>query len=179
MKLFLSQLASPLGAMLLITDAQGAVRALDFADHRARMGSILRQHCGEVELTEIPAPGEIVYALERYFAGELQLLDTLRTQAAGSNLQRRIWDALRNIPAGTTTTYGRLAKALGIDDPRAPSCMGVANRANPIAIIIPCHRIIASNGDLAGYAWGLPRKRRLLNHERAMKSQGSYVAASS
>jgi len=79
--------------------------------------------------------------------------------------------ALRGIPAGTTTSYGKLAKSLGFDDPRAAIDIGAANGANPIAIIVPCHRVIASNGDLKGYAWGLHRKRWLLEHEKAIASR--------
>ncbi|MGI4814478.1 MAG: methylated-DNA--[protein]-cysteine S-methyltransferase, partial [Janthinobacterium lividum] len=142
--------------------------ALDFAGHKARLHRGLREHYGDVELTEILAPAGIAQALDRFFAGELQALDALRTETAGSELQRRVWAALRRIPAGTTTTYGKLAKELGFDDPRAAIEMGAANGANPIAIIVPCHRVIASNGDLKGYAWGLHRKRWLLEHEKAM-----------
>ena len=167
MNVFLSVLESPLGAMLLVTDAQRVVRALDFADHEARLHRGLREHYGEVELMEIVAPTEIVRALNRYFEGEFEALDALRTETAGSELQRRVWAALRRIPAGTTTTYGKLAKELGFNDPRAAIDMGAANGANPIAIIVPCHRVIASNGDLKGYAWGLHRKRWLLEHEKA------------
>lgn len=168
MKLFLSPLDSPLGPLLLVTDAQQAVRALDFADHKARLHRGLREHYNEVVLDEIPAPAEIANALARYFDGELTALDGLRTATAGSELQRRVWAALRRIPVGTTTTYGRMAKELGFDHPRAAIDMGAANGANPIAIIVPCHRVIASNGDFKGYAWGLHRKRWLLEHEKAM-----------
>lgn len=168
MNMFLSPLDSPLGAMLLVTDAQQVVRALDFADHRARLNRGLREHYGEVALTEAPAPAEIADALARYFEGELDALNVLRTATAGSELQHRVWAALRRIPAGSTTTYGKLARELGFDDPRAAIDMGAANGANPIAIIVPCHRVIASNGDLKGYAWGVHRKRWLLAHEEAM-----------
>jgi methylated-DNA-[protein]-cysteine S-methyltransferase len=168
MKIFLSQLDSPLGTMLLVTDAQQVVRALDFDDHKARLHRGLRVHYGEVDLVEIPAPADLANALVRYFDGELEALNVLHTATAGSELQRRVWAALRRIPAGTTTTYGKLAKELGFDDPRAAIDIGAANGANPIAIIVPCHRVIASNGDLKGYAWGLHRKRWLLEHEKAM-----------
>jgi len=171
MKIFLSHLDSPLGAMLLVTDAEQVVRALDFADHKARLHRGLREHYGEAELIEIPAPAEIADALARYFEGDLEALNSLRTATAGSELQRRVWAALRRIPAGTITTYGKLAKELGFNDPRAAIDMGAANGANPIAIIVPCHRVIASNGDLKGYAWGLHRKRWLLEHEKAMASK--------
>ncbi len=168
MQIFVSGLASPLGDMLLVTDSRQIVRALDFADHRTRLQRGLREHYGGVELVEVPAPAEIAQAIARYFSGELGALDTLATEAAGSELQRRVWAALRHIPAGTTTTYGKLAKELGFDDPRAAIDIGAANGANPIAIIVPCHRVIASNGDLKGYAWGLHRKRWLLEHEKAI-----------
>ena len=176
MKLFLSPLDSPLGAMLLVTDAQQVVRALDFADHNARLHRGLREHYGEVELIEAPAPAEIADALARYFEGELEALNTLQTATAGSELQRRVWTALCRIPAGPTTTYGRLAKELGFDDPRAAIDVGAANGANPIAIIVPCHRVIASNGDLKGYAWGLHRKRWLLEHEKAFEPKEGGAA---
>jgi methylated-DNA-[protein]-cysteine S-methyltransferase len=154
--------------MLLVTDAQQAVRALDFADHETHLHRGLREHYGDVVLTEVPAPTDIDRALGRYFAGELDALDALRTETGGSELQRRVWAALRLIPAGTTTTYGKLAKSLGFQDPRAAIDMGAANGANPIAIVVPCHRVIASDGGLKGYAWGLHRKRWLLEHEKAL-----------
>ncbi|WP_413741122.1 methylated-DNA--[protein]-cysteine S-methyltransferase [Sodalis sp. RH15] len=129
MKMFLSHVASPLGSMLLVTDAQQIVRALDFEDYKARLHRGLREHYGDVELMEIPAPTEIVWALDRYFAGELEALDVLRTKTNGTELQRRVWAALRRIPTATTTTYGRLAKELGFDDPRAAIDVGAANGA--------------------------------------------------
>src|ERR1700730_5856632 len=171
MQLFLSHLASPLGDILLVTDAQQHIRALDFADHKAHLHRGLREHYGSVELNDAPAPDEIAKAVARYFSGELDALDALPTATAGSDLQRQVWAALRRIPAGTTTTYGKLARELGFDDPRAAIDMGAANGANPIAIIVPCHRVIASNGDLKGYAWGLHRKRWLLEHEKAMATK--------
>ncbi|WP_028602056.1 methylated-DNA--[protein]-cysteine S-methyltransferase [Ottowia thiooxydans] len=168
MMMFLSQLDSPLGTMLLVTDAEQNVRALDFADQVERLHFGLRRHYGEVELLQAPAPEEVAEALSCYFGGELEALNVLRTATAGSELQRRVWAALRRIPVGTTTTYGALAKELGFGDHRAAIAIGAANGANPIAIVVPCHRVIASDGDLKGYAWGLHRKRWLLEHENAM-----------
>jgi len=169
MQLFLSKLASPLGEMLLVTDAQQVIRALDFADHKARLHRGLREHYGEPDLTDAGAPAQIAGAIASYFAGHLDALDALPTATAGSGLQRQVWAALRRIPAGTTTTYGKLAKDLGFGDPRAAIDIGAANGANPVAIVVPCHRVIASNGDLKGYAWGLHRKRWLLEHEKAIQ----------
>lgn len=168
MQMFLSHLESPLGEMLLVTDTRRVTRALEFADHKGHLHRGLREYYGEVDLTEIPAPAEIGRALTRYFAGELDALNALPTETVGSDLQRRVWAALRLIPAGATTTYGKLARELGFEDPRAAIDIGLANGSNPIAIVVPCHRVIASNGDLKGYAWGLHRKRWLLEHEKAI-----------
>lgn len=168
MSLFSTRLPSPLGDLLLVTDAQRTVRALDFADRAARLHRGLREHGGGAEAVDAPAPAEIAEALARYFAGELDALATLPTATAGSELQRRVWAALRAIPAGTTTSYGALARQLGFADPRAAIDVGAAVGANPIALVVPCHRVIAGNGDLKGYAWGVHRKRWLLEHEKAI-----------
>jgi methylated-DNA-[protein]-cysteine S-methyltransferase len=106
--------------------------------------------------------------LQRYFAGDFVALRVIAIAAAGSELQRRVWAMLRNIPAGKTVSYGQIARDLGYDDPRMAIEVGAANGANPIAIVVPCHRVIGSNGDLKGYAWGLHRKRWLLEHEGAL-----------
>jgi methylated-DNA-[protein]-cysteine S-methyltransferase len=173
MQLFLSHMESPLGEMLLVTDAQSALRAVDFADHKARLYRNVREHYRSVRLTEASTPSEVVEAFTRYFAGELDAVDTLPTASEGSDLQQRVWAALRRIPAGTTTTYGKLAKSLGFDDPRAAIDIGTANGANPIAIVVPCHRVVGSDGDLKGYAWGLRRKRWLLEHEKAISPRAA------
>lgn len=175
MQMFSSRLESPLGKMLLVTDAKQNIRALDFADHEARLYRGLREYYGSPELIEAAAPAQIAQALARYFSGELDALDALPTATAGSDLQRQVWGALRRIPAGTTTTYGKLAKGLGFDDPRAAIDIGAANGANPIAIVVPCHRVIASNGELKGYAWGLHRKRWLLEHEKAISAPSAVA----
>ncbi|MFM0523126.1 methylated-DNA--[protein]-cysteine S-methyltransferase [Caballeronia jiangsuensis] len=175
MQLHLSRLASPLGELLLVTDAQQAIRALEFADHKSRLYRGLREHRSSTELVDAPAPEAVVQAIARYFSGEVEAFSDLSTATAGSDLQRRVWAALRLIPPGTTTTYGKLAKALGFDDPRAAIDIGAANGANPIAIVVPCHRVIASNGDLKGYAWGLHRKRWLLEHEKAMSESSNSL----
>jgi methylated-DNA-[protein]-cysteine S-methyltransferase len=168
-QLLLSRLGSPMGELLVVTDAEHNIRALDFTTHGSHLRRGLREHyCTAAVLTEASAPKEIAQAIGRYFSGELSAIDSLPTATAGSDLQRKVWAALRRIPAGATTTYGKLARELGFDDPRAAIDVGAANGANPIAIIVPCHRVIASNGELKGYAWGLHRKRWLLEHEKAI-----------
>jgi methylated-DNA-[protein]-cysteine S-methyltransferase len=168
MQLFLSHIESPLGGIMLVSDVQQNVRALEFADHRARLNRGLRERYGSATLTEGAAPAPVVDAMAGYFAGELTALQGLPVVMPGSDLEQKVWAALRQIPAGTTTSYGKLARELGFTDPRAAIDIGAANGANPIAIVVPCHRVIASNGDLKGYAWGLHRKRWLLEHEKAI-----------
>jgi methylated-DNA-[protein]-cysteine S-methyltransferase len=89
----------------------------------------------------------------------------------GSELERRVWDALRRIPVGTTASYKGVAHSLGLMDPRAAIDIGAANKENPVAIIVPCHRVIANDGQLKGYAGGVHRKKWLLNHEGALKAE--------
>jgi len=102
-------------------------------------------------------------AFERYFAGDAGPLAALPLDPRGSEFQRRVWQALRAIPLGTTASYGEIAQRIG--HPGAARAVGDANRRNPIAIAIPCHRVIGGDGRLVGYAGGLPRKRWLLDHE--------------
>jgi methylated-DNA-[protein]-cysteine S-methyltransferase len=175
MKILLSELDSPQGAILLVTDEQARVRALDFAERSARLRRGLHERYGTYELIDAPAPAAVAAALRRYFDGDLHALDNINVATAGTDLQRDVWAALRRIPPGQTTTYGALGRALGFADPRAAIDMGAAIGANPIAVIVPCHRVVASNGDLKGYAWGLHRKRWLLEHEGAI--QPSVAAA--
>jgi methylated-DNA-[protein]-cysteine S-methyltransferase len=122
-------------------------------------------------------PSGIATALERYFVGELSALDRIATATNGSELERRVWEALRRIPAGQTSSYGEVARSLGFLDPRAAIDVGAANKANPVAIIVPCHRVIAKNGELKGYAGGPHRKRWLLKHEGALASRIAPVEA--
>jgi methylated-DNA-[protein]-cysteine S-methyltransferase len=171
MKMSLSELDSPLGAMLLVTDERERVRALDFGERMGRLRRGLREHYGTYELTNAPAPVAVADALRRYFGGDVQVLDNINVATAGTDLQRDVWAALRRIPAGQTTTYGALGRSLGFSDPRAAIDVGAAIGANPIAVIVPCHRVVAGDGDLKGYAWGLHRKRWLLEHEGALQPQ--------
>ena len=97
-----------------------------------------------------------------YFAGEVRALDDFAVAPAGTPFQRTVWDALRAIPPGETRTYGALARFVGTH----PRAVGSANAANPVSLAIPCHRVIAADGSLCGYAWGEERKRWLLAHER-------------
>jgi O-6-methylguanine DNA methyltransferase len=164
MRLTLDTYGSPLGDILLVSDSAGALRALDFADYEQRLHRLLRLHYGIYQLDPAPAPLGLVNALNAYFAGDLDALAKVRVATEGTAFQREVWAALRRIPAGQTATYGKLAVELG--RPGASRAVGLANGSNPIAIVVPCHRVIGSNGTLTGYAGGLPRKRWLIEHER-------------
>jgi methylated-DNA-[protein]-cysteine S-methyltransferase len=107
--------------------------------------------------------GEAVDQLDAYFAGQRTEFD-LPLHLAGTAFQRRVWDALRTIPYGQTRTYGEIAAAAG--QPGAARAVGLANGRNPIAVVVPCHRVIGAGGRLVGYGGGLDRKRALLDLER-------------
>jgi methylated-DNA-[protein]-cysteine S-methyltransferase len=179
MELFLNRIESPLGEMLLVTDSHGMVHALDFTNHKVRLHRELRERFGDIELREAidtETVKVISGKLNRYFKGDLTALDDIAVAADGSDFQRQVWAALRKIPAGKTTTYGELARSLGHTDPRMAKDVGAAIGANPIAVIVPCHRVIGKDGTLRGYAWGLQRKHRLLIHEKAEVPQGGTAA---
>lgn len=167
MKMLLSTLGTSLGELMVASDEAGTVRALDFVDHQARCHRYLREHFPALESVNATISDAIAQALNAYFEGDLDALNTLPIAPAGTEFQRRVWDQLRLIPAGETTYYGEVAHRLGFSDPRMAIEVGAANAANPIAIVVPCHRVVAKNGDLKGYAWGVRRKRWLLEHEGA------------
>jgi methylated-DNA-[protein]-cysteine S-methyltransferase len=165
--LFLDRIPSPLGTFLVVTDGEGCLRALEFDNFEARMTRLLDRHygAGGYALVARPAPDGVRRALEAFFAGELAAIDALAVRTGGTAFERRVWDALRRIPAGTTTSYGALAASLGC--PGASRAVGRANGANPVVVVVPCHRVIGADGSLTGYGGGVERKRWLLDHERA------------
>lgn len=165
-RLILDRIPSPIGAFLALTDVEGRLRALDFEGYDERMERLLRRQNPDrgFEVREGRSPRSVVEALDRYFAGDLEALVTLETRTGGTGFQRRVWAELRRIPAGTTTTYGRLAATIG--NPRACRAVGLANGANPVCVVAPCHRVIGADGSLTGFGGGIERKRWLLEHER-------------
>ncbi len=156
-----------LGTVLLVCDEAGRVCALDFDEYESRMQRLPSRLFGEGEyaLHSGPAARMVTTALESYFAGRLGAVDDLEVRMGGTPFMRRVWRRLGEIPAETTTSYGALAALLG--QPTASRAVGLANGANPIAIIVPCHRVIGADGSLTGYGGGIERKRWLLAHERA------------
>lgn len=162
----LEYLDTPTGRMRIVTDEQGRLRALDWDDHETRMMKLLRRHYGADAVAFREArPSAASRALQAYFDGDLSAIDPLSTATNGTDFQRKVWDALRRIPAGQSISYGRLAAQ--ISRPGASRAVGLANGSNPIAIVVPCHRVIGADASLTGYGGGLDRKRWLLAHERA------------
>ena len=163
MNLSLDQIESPLGPLWLAFDDR-ALRALDFEEYRDRLDALLKRHYGSVTLTHGKAPAAVVAALSRYFDGDLAALDATPVETAGTAFQRQVWAALRRVPAARATTYGQLAASIGRAG--ASRAVGLANSLNPVAIVVPCHRVIGADGKLTGYAGGLERKSWLLAHEK-------------
>lgn len=157
---------TPTGAMLCVTNDQEQLRLLAWDDHRDRLDRLLRRHAGGVVTVGMAdAPASVAAALTRYFAGELSALDALEVDPGGTAFQRECWMALRRIPPGETRSYSQQASVIG--RPSATRAVGLANAANPIAIVVPCHRVIGADGSLTGFGGGIARKRWLLAHERA------------
>jgi methylated-DNA-[protein]-cysteine S-methyltransferase len=168
MRLRLEEYKNPCSPIFVVTDAEGMLRALEFADHVSRIHRFLHDHYGEYDLQDGAAPKSMIRALDAYFDGDLAALDSIETATGGTPFQRAVWRALRKIKPGTTTSYGQIAARVG--RPTASRAVGAANGSNPIAIVVPCHRVIGANGSLTGYGGGLPRKRWLLEHEQRYAS---------
>jgi methylated-DNA-[protein]-cysteine S-methyltransferase len=166
LRLFIDRTMTPLGGLILLSDEFGNLRAVDWSDHEQRMRRLLTRHyCAtHVTMEARQNPFGLTSALESYFGGDLECLQSLPVSTGGTVFQRSVWQSLRSIPAGEPISYGNLAKRLG--QPAAVRAMGLANGANPVSIVVPCHRVIGANGSLTGYAGGLQRKQWLLDHER-------------
>lgn len=168
--LILDQLLTPLGTALILTDKKGSLRALDWSDYEARLHRLLRLHYGrdygrDYEIVEGMRLSKASLLIGKYFTGDLKAIDKIKVETNGTPFQKKVWAALRKVPAGNTTTYAAMAKKVG-----APEAVGAANGANPVGIVIPCHRMLGTNGKLTGYAGGLHRKKYLLEHEGALKT---------
>ncbi len=165
-RLLTTTLTTPIGNLVLLFDEKGYLRAADWSDYDERMHRLLARHYGKNRVTLIPSPPSYALAsvIAAYFDGDLRAIDCLPTATEGTSFQKRVWDALREIPAGQTLSYSELAKQIG--QPKAVRAVGLANGANPIGIVVPCHRVIGADGSLTGYGGGLERKRWLLQHEK-------------
>jgi methylated-DNA-[protein]-cysteine S-methyltransferase len=197
MELRLSRFDSPIGRLLIVSDQDARLHLLDFGNDVARLLRLLERAAryaggaararqwhaltptilavagatpmARTQVSDIeadPPPRKIADALARYFDGDLAAIDRLETAPAGPPFMRQVWSALRDLLPGERATYARIAAKLG--QPAATRAVGLANGANPIAVVVPCHRLVGSDGSLTGYGGGLARKRWLLAHEERL-----------
>ncbi|MDB5432096.1 MAG: cysteine methyltransferase [Caulobacter sp.] len=164
-RLIVDKLPSPIGHALLFTDEAGYLRALHWEDFEERFTATVRRMHPGVPLEPGAAPDQVRRPIADYFGGALARLADTPWRIGGTAFQRTVWTALHDIPPGEIRTYA--AQAARIGNPTAIRAVGAANGANPISLVLPCHRVLGSNGTLTGYGGGLHRKQWLLAHEGA------------
>jgi methylated-DNA-[protein]-cysteine S-methyltransferase len=180
MRLAYHVMSSPIGLLFLARTPRG-LKYLEYMDRKSIKRMIARHEEALPDATWEPSLLElkpIVDQLESYFCGTLEHFE-LTLDAAGTDFQRAVWKALLHIPYGETRSYGDIARV--IRQPKAARAVGLANNQNPIAIIVPCHRVVGANGSLTGYGGGVPRKKWLLQHEARfvkLAEGGEALAAS-
>jgi methylated-DNA-[protein]-cysteine S-methyltransferase len=165
MELAFDRLDSPIGAIAVVARGS-ALCALDFDDCTERMHSFLQRRFGSVTLRKAADPCGFTTRVGAYMNGALDALDDIEVDTGGTAFQQEVWLALRRIPCGETTSYGAMAKSMG--RPGAARAVGITNSRNPVALVLPCHRVIGADGSLTGYAGGIERKHWLLRHEGAL-----------
>jgi methylated-DNA-[protein]-cysteine S-methyltransferase len=159
--LFVRSYHSPLGTYTLVSSRRGVVCVESPGEAEKRMVRLERDGIRLQEDGEYNAA--VARELDAYFAGKLRRF-TVPLDLRGTPFQRRVWELLCDIPYGETRSYGEVAQAVG--NPKARRAVGQAIGRNPVAIVVPCHRVIGSDGGLTGYGGGLPRKRALLDLEQ-------------
>jgi methylated-DNA-[protein]-cysteine S-methyltransferase len=173
LRLRTDRLRTPIGELTLAADGDGRLRVLDWTDHQDRLERLLRLHYGRrgYVLASERDPAGLTTAVAAYFEGDLRRIEGLPVATGGTPFQRAVWAALREIPCGATAAYADVARRIG--RPSAVRAVGLANGANPIGVVVPCHRVIGKGGALTGYGGGLDRKRWLLAHEAAAGRRAS------
>ena len=157
--------STPIGSMTLVA-RDGVLLFLEFEDVTDRVTRQVKLRFGQAELQPASNPFGLSDIMRDYFAGHISVIDTLLTDGGGSAFEQQVCTELRKIPAGTTQSYGEIARKLG--DINLSRAVGTANGRNPIAIVVPCHRVIGADGSMTGYGGGLARKEWLLRHEGAL-----------
>jgi O-6-methylguanine DNA methyltransferase len=159
-----AEVGSPVGVIAVAATEKG-VCGLFMSGGRARLRAELERRFGQAALEPSRDPAGSVTAIRRYLKGDLRALDRLRVDAGGTSFQKQVWSALRSIPPGETRSYADVARAVG--RPKAVRAVARANATNPVSLIVPCHRVIRSDGSLGGYGGGIEKKAWLLRHEGA------------
>jgi len=160
--LLMDEIETPVGVVYVVTDG-AQLCALDYHGYESRMHRLLGRRYPSYTLHATRDPHGISTRIHAYMAGDFAAVQSLSVSTGGTPFQRRVWAALRDIPVGVTRTYGDIAAA--IRAPTASRAVGAANGQNPVAIVVPCHRVIGANAALTGYAGGMERKQWLLAHE--------------
>lgn len=156
------RLPTPIGDVVLAVHA-GRLCAVAFGDDDWLHAHLVRRFGPSVAFTPADDPAGFTTRFRAYFGGDVAALDAIPVDTGGTAFQQEVWQALRDIPAGETRTYGQVAAKLG--RPGAARAVGITNSKNPVALVLPCHRVVGADGTLTGYAGGLDRKRWLLRHE--------------
>lgn len=158
----IDRVQTPIGRVMVIVRDDSIV-ALEFHDHWDRTERNLTRRFGQFELNRVDDPGGNSSRIRHYFDGDRAALDACPVDPGGTEFQKKVWATLPTIGWGQTLSYGELATR--IKKPEASRAVGAANGQNPIALVLPCHRVIGADGSLTGYAGGLKRKQWLLAHE--------------
>ena len=159
------RIETPIGPMVLVAH-DGVIVLLEFEDATNRIQRQIKARFGDVELQPASNPFGISDRIRAYFASDLTAIENLLTDGGGTPFEEKVWAALKRIPCGTTVSYGQIARTLG--DIQHSRAVGTANGKNPIAIVVPCHRVIGADGSMTGYGGGIARKEWLLRHEGAL-----------
>jgi methylated-DNA-[protein]-cysteine S-methyltransferase len=168
------QFRTPVGALIAVANGS-KLASLVFSDHWEGAVNRLETRFGPLAL-DGAFPSSVAARIDAYLTGDLDAIDGLAVDLDGTPFQWRVWSALRTIPAGETVSYQELAHRAG--EPTAARAAGNANGRNPVAIVIPCHRVIHADGSIGGYGGGIERKRWLLSHEqRHARPARSYACA--
>ncbi len=156
---------TPIGRLVLLADGEGRLCAAEFEDCSHRLDRWLHRRFGADGYVLVPGhiAADITRAFSDYFAGKIEALDRIAVNFTGTDFQNAVWRALRQVEPGKPLAYSALAARIG--KPRAIRAVGAANGANPLSVVVPCHRLVGAGGDLVRYGGGIERKRWLLDHE--------------
>jgi methylated-DNA-[protein]-cysteine S-methyltransferase len=159
------RIQTPIGDMILVA-CDGVLLLLEFEDATGRVAREMKMRFKDHELQETKNPFGLSQVMHDYFAGNTSAINNILTDGGGTFFEKQVWAELRKIPTGSTVSYGSIARKLG--DINMSRAVGTANGRNPIAIVVPCHRVIGADGSMTGYGGGIKRKEWLLRHEGAL-----------
>ena len=160
-----NRIQTPIGDMILVA-RDGVLLLLEFEDATGRVEREMKLRFKNHELQQTENPFGLSQIMRDYFSGSISAINNILTDGGGTAFEKQVWAELRKIPTGSTVSYGAIARKLG--DINMSRAVGTANGRNPIAIVVPCHRVIGADGSMTGYGGGIARKERLLRHEGAL-----------